>query len=141
VGSTEMDPWEVKSFVEDLFERDRTYGRYLDLCMQVDAAPVTIEKLEDIYVDIISRRIELYEKAKADLPSDKKNLVEHLEGLGTPIEEIVTVDQLQPHTIVTINELKDGMICLFVVFPEGPENPALLLSYANRDDNDKDIFI
>lgn len=131
------DRW---AHMEAHFEKNKTYETYHDLCMKLDTLPVSREQLIAVYVDILDRHEELYEQATAELDSDKRNLLEELENEGAPVEDLVTVNGLPPSVTVPINQLKGGMICLCVLFPQEPSKPHVITAYIEKG-NDTAIFL
>lgn len=118
-----MEPWEAREHIEKALSKDGMYDRYRDLCMKVETPPRSYEKFVDTYVDVIVRRKELYDEAVKALPVDKRLLLESLEKDNAPLEELVTVDILPPFVTVQLNDFSDGVICLYVLFPNGPDRP------------------
>lgn len=135
-----MDPWDIKSFVEGMLSKESTYKRYCDLCMRVEAVPIDEDDFVDKYVDIIVRREELYREAMSMLDSDKRQLLDELEKVGAPVEDLVMVDILPPSTTITLNKFNDGMICLYVMFPNGSDNPMIIPAYVGSGKDDA-IFL
>lgn len=130
-----MEPWELRSFIEDLLKKQDLYSMYTDLCQRLEVIPVSLDKFIDMYVDIVSRRDELYKEAKDMLNQDKKTLLDTLERGKYPLEDLVSVDMLPPSVTVTLNKLSDGIICLYVLFPTGPDTPYVVPAHIsnNRD--------
>jgi len=135
-----MDAWDIRPLMEETISRRGLYEFYLDLCQRVEAVPVTREKYVDAYVSVLVDKVSLYEKAKADLATDKKNLVESLEAAGAPVEDIVTVDMIPPFATVTINEMPTGVICLYVLFPNGSDSPYIVPSYLEKGTDEAEFL-
>lgn len=128
-----IDGSEKRGLMEGYFKENKVYENYHELCMKLDTVPVSREKLVDMYLDIIDRCEQLYEEASSELESDKKQLLESLESEEAPVEDIVTVDDLPPSTTVTVNELKTGVICLYVVFPKNPSQPYVIPAHVDSE--------
>lgn len=124
-----MEQWDSKEYVEDFIEKTKVYDLYHDLCLRLDVPPISRDEFVDKYVDIIRRHEELYEQAKRQLPKDKETLLGVLENIKAPLEDIVTIDSLPPSVTIPLNIIKGGMICLFVLFPNGPGKPFVIPSY------------
>jgi len=122
------------------FERNGIYEGYHDLCMKLDTVPVSRDALIDVYLDILEKRDELYEQASSEVENDKRKLLEDLEEEGAPVEELVMVNALPPSMTITVNELKAGIICLYVVFPKGPSKPYVIPAYVESG-NDRATFL
>jgi hypothetical protein len=131
-----MDPLDARKFIDEYLSKQGMYDMYLDLCMKIEAVPITREKFVDTYTDIFVRREELYEQAVKELPNDKKLLFERLEEAKMPMEDIVTVDSIPPFLTVTLNKIKEGIVCLYVMFPNGPESPHIVPSYVEKGSSD-----
>ncbi len=127
-----MEPWEIRGYIDKILLRERLYERYSDLCMKVDVPPLSRESFVDSYVDVVVRRQELYDLARSSLTEDKKLLMEALEKSGAPLEDLITVDMLPPIATVPLNTLSDGMICLYVTFPSGPDSPIVQPAFVSR---------
>jgi len=124
-----MDSFALREFIEDLLEKQGMYALYHDLCMRVEVIPVTRETFVDAYVDVMNRREELYAKAKSCHDNDKRLLMEALERVNAPVEDRASVGMLPPSVTVTLNTLRDGFICLYVLFPNGPDAPSIIPAY------------
>jgi hypothetical protein len=127
-----MEPWELRTFVEGILEKEGLYVLYVELCQKVDTPPVSKEAFTDAYVDVIARRRELFSEATRALDQDKRLLLETLEKAGAPLEDLASVGSLPPSVTVTLNDLSDGVICLYVIFPSGPDKPNVIPAHVSK---------
>jgi hypothetical protein len=131
-----MEPWEFRTYIEDTLEKQGLYALYHDLCLRVETIPITKEAFIDAYVDVLNRRAELYAQAVGCHVSDKTLLLEALEKVKAPVEDLVSVAMLPPSVTVTLNPLRDGFICLYVLFPNGPDAPSVIPAYIVKGQNE-----
>lgn len=135
-----MEPWKVRPYVEDQIKKQGTYDRYCDLCLRLEAPPLSQSEFVDRYVDIIQHSEILYQQAVDLLPGDKNKFLEALEKSNAPVEDIVMVDMLPPSLSFPLNKLPKGMICLFILFPGDPHKPMIMLSYVGAG-NEETVFL
>jgi len=131
-----MDPWVVRGQIEELLNKERLYERYFDLCLRVESQPISQDAFLDRYVDIFVHRQELFDQASENILEDKKRLLEDLEQSGAPIEDLVSVDMLPPSVTISLNTLSDGMICLYVLFPDGSNRPVVQLAHVGSGESE-----
>jgi len=115
-----MDPNEYEALASeqilDRITKHHIYEGYFSLCDKYEAIPITQEDFVDKYVNILVHQPSYRERAEVHTISDKEYLIDMLEKVSAPTKDILEVDKFPPTEYIIVNKLKDGIICIVILF-------------------------